>query len=371
MNLVIVESLEKLKQFHHLLDGVEGKWRVATTLGPLRVLPRLVASANPPAFTPDYEPAPTVFINRRPLKADEIIQNLKRDIASAKSVYIATDPDDAGELAAWHIRETLGVERAQRIVFAQSEHISILDAIHQARDIDMPVVRSEEARRVADQLISYRSASPMSKLTGIKKLMIRRISCLALKLVVEREALIRSQSQTAQKSLARYGDSDLARDMTKRFGVRQEDLSELSLHLFSQAYCAKKPDETGKLAWHPTPSGEKIILALTSRFHFIQEKHALDLERNLERVRGGKIEYTKVIQMVYNLLEQDISAMHGEITALFGTSSGKVYFCRCGKPMVKRQAKSGINAGKIFWGCSGFPSCTRTANHDPDNDCPR
>ena len=29
----------------------------------------------------------------------------------------------------------------------------------------------------------------------------------------------------------------------------------------------------------------------------------------------------------------------------------------CGKPMVLRKAKTGPNAGKPFWGCSGYPAC--------------
>ncbi|MDZ4198955.1 MAG: four helix bundle suffix domain-containing protein, partial [Kiritimatiellia bacterium] len=32
----------------------------------------------------------------------------------------------------------------------------------------------------------------------------------------------------------------------------------------------------------------------------------------------------------------------------------------CGKPMRKRLAKSGQNAGKPFWGCPGFPECKGT-----------
>ncbi len=30
---------------------------------------------------------------------------------------------------------------------------------------------------------------------------------------------------------------------------------------------------------------------------------------------------------------------------------------KCASPMVQRQAKSGTNAGEIFWGCSAFPKC--------------
>lgn len=30
---------------------------------------------------------------------------------------------------------------------------------------------------------------------------------------------------------------------------------------------------------------------------------------------------------------------------------------KCGKPMIKRMAKKGVNAGKEFWSCSGYPEC--------------
>lgn len=34
----------------------------------------------------------------------------------------------------------------------------------------------------------------------------------------------------------------------------------------------------------------------------------------------------------------------------------------CGKPMIKRMAKKGINSGKEFWSCSGYPECNGTRN---------
>jgi len=33
---------------------------------------------------------------------------------------------------------------------------------------------------------------------------------------------------------------------------------------------------------------------------------------------------------------------------------------KCGKPMIKRVAKKGINSGKEFWSCSGYPECNGT-----------
>ncbi len=34
----------------------------------------------------------------------------------------------------------------------------------------------------------------------------------------------------------------------------------------------------------------------------------------------------------------------------------------CGKPMHRRQAKTGKNAGQAFWGCTGYPECKGVRN---------
>lgn len=34
----------------------------------------------------------------------------------------------------------------------------------------------------------------------------------------------------------------------------------------------------------------------------------------------------------------------------------------CGKPMIKRVAKKGMNSGKAFWSCSDYPNCNGTRN---------
>ena len=35
---------------------------------------------------------------------------------------------------------------------------------------------------------------------------------------------------------------------------------------------------------------------------------------------------------------------------------------KCGKPMIKRVAKKGVNSGKEFWSCSTYPNCNGTRN---------
>jgi ssDNA-binding Zn-finger/Zn-ribbon topoisomerase 1 len=34
----------------------------------------------------------------------------------------------------------------------------------------------------------------------------------------------------------------------------------------------------------------------------------------------------------------------------------------CGKPMIRRMAKKGVNSGKAFWSCSAYPQCNGTKN---------
>ena len=38
------------------------------------------------------------------------------------------------------------------------------------------------------------------------------------------------------------------------------------------------------------------------------------------------------------------------------------YCPKCGKPMLKRVAKKGVNSGKEFWSCSDYPECNGTRN---------
>jgi restriction system protein len=41
-------------------------------------------------------------------------------------------------------------------------------------------------------------------------------------------------------------------------------------------------------------------------------------------------------------------------------ASGAVVCPRCGRPMVRRIARRGPNAGQAFWGCGDYPQCRGT-----------
>ncbi len=43
---------------------------------------------------------------------------------------------------------------------------------------------------------------------------------------------------------------------------------------------------------------------------------------------------------------------------------------KCGRPMVRRTARRGANAGSEFWGCSEYPRCRGIVQHQPPVDEP-
>jgi restriction system protein len=80
--------------------------------------------------------------------------------------------------------------------------------------------------------------------------------------------------------------------------------------------------------------------------------------RNVRLVDGPKL---------HGLLAQAKSAMRSseepvdQSAAPSQTASPEAMSCpTCSKPMVRRTAKRGANAGSDFWGCTGYPSCRAT-----------
>ena len=71
----------------------------------------------------------------------------------ASRLLLATDPDREGEAIAWHVLELLQAHGSlpdtcavQRISFSEITKKAVDDALAAPRDIDMPLVRAQQAR---------------------------------------------------------------------------------------------------------------------------------------------------------------------------------------------------------------------------------
>ena len=96
--LIIVESPAKANTIKKFLGG---NAKVVASMGHIRDLPKSKMGVN---IEGDFEPE---YINIR--GKGDLIKSLKKDAASAKKVYLATDPDREGEAIAWHLAHILDI----------------------------------------------------------------------------------------------------------------------------------------------------------------------------------------------------------------------------------------------------------------------
>lgn len=180
--LVIVESPTKAKTVGRFL----GKgYTVKASVGHVRDLLRSTLSVDVEHdFTPKY---------RVPNEKKDVVKELAGLAKRADSIYLATDPDREGEAIAWHLMEAAGIDQARtrRVVFHEITPEAIGEAFAQPRDIDMPLVDAQQARRILDRLVGY-ELSPLlwRKIRG--RLSAGRVQSVALRLIVEREREIQA-----------------------------------------------------------------------------------------------------------------------------------------------------------------------------------
>ncbi len=175
--LLIVESPSKAKIIGKYLGS---SYKVIASVGHVRDLPksRLAVDVDN-HFEPEY-------INIRG-KAP-VINEMKKEAASAKKVLLATDPDREGEAISWHIAYLLGIDPNSpcRIEFNEINKDAVKEAIQHPRPINMGLVDAQQARRVLDRLVGYQ-ISPLLWKKVRRGLSAGRVQSAALKIICDRE----------------------------------------------------------------------------------------------------------------------------------------------------------------------------------------
>ncbi len=175
-NLVIVESPAKAKTIEGYLGG---DFVVRSSYGHIRDLPggKLAVDVEN-GFMPTYE-----------LTADKgRFSELKKLAKSAETVWLATDEDREGEAISWHLQEALQLpnKKTRRIVFSEITKQAILKAIESPREVNMPLVMAQQARRVLDRLVGY-ELSPVLWKKVRPSLSAGRVQSVTVRLIVDRE----------------------------------------------------------------------------------------------------------------------------------------------------------------------------------------
>ncbi len=188
--LVIVESPAKAKTIQGYLGA---EYDVQASVGHVRDLPNS-AGEVPAAIKgkpwarlaidveDDFRPYYVVTSSKRAK-----VTELKRALADADELVLATDEDREGEAIAWHLREVLKPKvPVRRMVFHEITRDAIAEAATNTRDLDQDLVDAQEARRLVDRLFGF-EVSPVLWKKVHSGLSAGRVQSVATRLVVQRE----------------------------------------------------------------------------------------------------------------------------------------------------------------------------------------
>ena len=188
-SLVIVESPAKARTIEGYLGS---NYAVGSSVGHVRDLPdraRDVPEAQRKRFgalgvdvANGFEPYYVVDPGKK-----KIIADLKKRLAAADELLLATDEDREGEAIAWHLVQVLKPKvPVRRMVFHEITKDAITRALGETRDIDDRLVDAQETRRILDRLYGY-EVSPVLWKKVTRGLSAGRVQSVATRLVVQRE----------------------------------------------------------------------------------------------------------------------------------------------------------------------------------------
>jgi DNA topoisomerase I len=238
--LVIVESPAKSKTLKKYL----GKdYEILASYGHIRdLVPKKGAVDTEHDFAMKYQ-----IIEKNARHVENICNALK----SADVLLLATDPDREGEAISWHIQEIIKSKKGlkdkpvQRVVFHEITPKAVQAAIANPRDILIPLVNSQQARRASDYLVGF-NLSPLLWKKVRRGLSAGRVQSPALRMIAEREAEIEAFITKEYWSIEADLNKDSQDFIAKLSEYNKEKLKQFSIANKDQAHITK--DNLVKLA---------------------------------------------------------------------------------------------------------------------------
>jgi DNA topoisomerase-1 len=176
-NLIIVESPAKAKTIEKFLGK---EYKVKSSFGHIRDLVKKNFGVD---VNNNYEPEYEVLTEKK-----KVVTELRKEVKNAASILLASDEDREGEAIAWHLWEVLKLKNkdTKRIVFNEITKPAIRKAVANPRDINLDLVKSQQARRILDRLVGFELSSVLWKKVQ-SKLSAGRVQSVAVRLLVDRE----------------------------------------------------------------------------------------------------------------------------------------------------------------------------------------
>ena len=311
-NLVIVESPAKAKTIEKFL----GKdFKVESSFGHISDLPSNELGVDVEGdFKPKYEVS-------KDKKA--VVKKLKDLAKNADWVWLASDEDREGEAIAWHLAETLKLdkEKTKRIVFHEITKTAIQKAIENPRGIDYDLVDAQQARRVLDRIVGY-ELSPVlwRKVKG--GLSAGRVQSVSVRLIVEKEREIQEFNTVASYRIdAEFSNENgqtFKAKLPKNFSTKEEAQKFLGKNVsasFKVADLEKKPAKKSPAA----PFTTSTLQQEASRKLYFSVSKTMNMAQRL--YEAGLITYMRTDSV--NLSDEARKGAEAEIKDAFGSKYSK------------------------------------------------
>ncbi|WP_445737024.1 type I DNA topoisomerase [Mariniflexile sp.] len=311
-NLVIVESPAKAKTIEKFL----GKdFKVESSFGHIADLPSKELGVN---VEGDFKPTYEVSKDKK-----TVVKKLKDLAKNADMVWLASDEDREGEAIAWHLAETLKLDKnkTKRIVFHEITKTAIQKAIENPRGIDYDLVDAQQARRVLDRIVGY-ELSPVlwRKVKG--GLSAGRVQSVSVRLIVEREREI--QNFTAEASyridaeFSNEAGQTFKAKLPRNFATKEEAQKFLEKNAnasFKVSDLEKKPAKKSPAA----PFTTSTLQQEASRKLYFSVSKTMTMAQRL--YEAGLITYMRTDSV--NLSDEARNGAKAEIESAFGSKYSK------------------------------------------------
>lgn len=307
-NLVIVESPAKAKTIEKFL----GKdFKVESSFGHISDLPSKELGVD---VEGDFDPKYEVSKDKK-----AVVKKLKDLAKKAEMVWLASDEDREGEAIAWHLAETLKLDKAKtkRIVFHEITKTAIQKAIENPRGIDYDLVDAQQARRVLDRIVGY-ELSPVlwRKVKG--GLSAGRVQSVSVRLIVEKEREIQGFTpQVSYRVDAEFSNEDgqtFKAKLPKNFSTKAEAQKFLEKNAnadFKVADLQKKPAKKSPAA----PFTTSTLQQEASRKLYFSVSKTMTMAQRL--YEAGLITYMRTDSV--NLSDEARKGAEAEIKDAFGS----------------------------------------------------
>lgn len=311
-NLVIVESPAKAKTIEKFL----GKdFKVESSFGHISDLPSKELGVD---VEGDFDPKYEVSSDKKAL-----VKKLKQLAKKAEMVWLASDEDREGEAIAWHLAESLDLDKdkTKRIVFHEITKAAIQKAVENPRQIDYDLVDAQQARRVLDRIVGY-ELSPVlwRKVKG--GLSAGRVQSVSVRLIVERERDIQNftpeASYRVDAEFSNEAGQSFKAKLPKTFSTKKEALDFLESNAsadFKVADLTKKPAKKSPAA----PFTTSTLQQEASRKLYFSVSKTMTMAQRL--YEAGLITYMRTDSV--NLSDEARKGAEKEIVAAYGKEYSK------------------------------------------------